>query len=148
MGEFHVPILFAGRYYRLMVIEAPPPGQHPRILVCATERHIVRLIQVNLQRLGYRVSTTLGAAEATETLERSLAEEPFKIAILDDDLPDMDLQSLIDWIRSHESTQDMHVVVLGRKSNSDRGGSSPLPPAVYATRPFKPIDVIKGWLRW
>ncbi len=44
-----------------------------KILVVDDERHIVRLIQVNLERQGYQVVT---AHDGKEALEKSLPKSP------------------------------------------------------------------------
>ncbi|MEZ5162435.1 MAG: hypothetical protein R2688_01540 [Fimbriimonadaceae bacterium] len=41
-----------------------------KILVCDDERHIVRLIQVNLERQGYTVVTAYDGKEGLEKVKR------------------------------------------------------------------------------
>src|SRR5438477_12839861 len=56
-----------------------------KILVCDDERHIVRLIQVNLERQGYTVTT---AFDGKEGLEKIRTERP-DLAVLDVTMPSM-----------------------------------------------------------
>ncbi|MFQ3668200.1 MAG: response regulator, partial [Fimbriimonadaceae bacterium] len=57
-----------------------------KIVVCDDERHIVRLIQVNLERQGYQVVT---AFDGKEGLEKIKAEKP-NLVVLDVMMPYMD----------------------------------------------------------
>ena len=57
----------------------------PRVLVCDDERHIVRLIQVNLERQGYEV-------EFCSTVNDCLAKlrvGAFDLVVVDSDMPDL-----------------------------------------------------------
>ena len=56
-----------------------------KILTCDDEKHIVRLIQVNLERQGYEVITAYNGAECLEKVE---AEQP-DLIVLDVMMPEM-----------------------------------------------------------
>ena len=51
-------------------MQQPVVGQKKRVLVVDDERHIVRLVQVNLERQGYEVLT---AYDGVECLEKAKA---------------------------------------------------------------------------
>jgi len=69
-----------------------------RVLVVDDERHIVRLIQVNLKRQGYDVTCALGGSEAIERLER----ERFEVVILDLHMPPVGGCEVLRWVRGGE----------------------------------------------
>jgi len=79
-----------------------------RVLVADDERHIVRLIQVNLERQGYEVTTVSDGREALAQLEAA----DFDLAILDLMMPYMDGYELLTWIRTHERTAGIKVGLL------------------------------------
>jgi len=82
-----------------------------RVLVCDDERHVVRLIQVNLERQGYEVATALSGQEAIELLKRG----QFDLAVLDPAMPDVDGFDVKAWIGDHEETREMKVILLDGK---------------------------------
>ena len=86
-------------------------GRRSRILVCDDERHVVRLIQVNLERQGYEVVTAHCGQEAIELLKR----EHFDIAVLDPAMPDLSGFDVKEWIDDHEETREMKVILLDGK---------------------------------
>lgn len=61
-----------------------------RVLACASERHICRLIEVSLQRQGHDVCTVLNVADALAALETS----DFSLVVVDRNLDS--LAQLID----------------------------------------------------
>lgn len=111
-------------------------AQGKRVLVCDDERHIVRLLQVNLQRQGYGVTCAYGGREAIERLER----EEFDIAVIDREMPDVDGPMVLAWIRAHERTKDMRVIMLD-KERSDDGPHDPPGADLYLTKPFNPANI-------
>jgi len=56
-----------------------------RVLVCDDERHIVRLIQVNLERHGHNVDTCGSADECLAKLRTGA----FDWLVVDSDMPDL-----------------------------------------------------------
>jgi two-component system alkaline phosphatase synthesis response regulator PhoP/two-component system response regulator VicR len=82
-----------------------------RALVCDDERHIVRLVQVNLERQGYEVECAYSGLQALELLRAS----SFDVVILDAEMPGMSGYEVRDWIESNVSTKGMEVIVLDRK---------------------------------
>lgn len=85
-----------------------------RVLVCDDERHIVRLLRVNLERQGCEVHCALTGSQALEMLATAM----FDMAVIDPGLPDMSGYAVRDWIESHERTRGMKVVMLDGKSPS------------------------------
>ena len=71
-----------------------------KVLVCDDERHIVRLIQVNLERQGYQVVT---AFDGKEGLEKIRAEKP-NLVVLDVMMPYMDGFEVLKNLRREPET--------------------------------------------
>lgn len=112
-----------------------------RVLVCNDERHIVRLIQVNLQRQGYEVACACSGEEAVAMLER----QAFDLVILDLHMPGrMGGCEVLAWIRTNETRKDTFVWLQAseeeanayapcREHRADR----------YAEKPFRFWDWFK-----
>ncbi len=110
-----------------------------RILVADDELHVTRLLQVNLERKGYQVKVASDGAEAVELLE----QEPFDVAVLDLLMPRMDGYEVIEWIRTHERTKGMKVVLMtadavwwGQRTDLAFQADS------YVSKPFNPSEVL------
>src|SRR5919205_1293953 len=82
------------------------------ILVVDDERHLVRLIQINLQQQGYEVIT---AFDGEEGLEKARAEQP-DLIILDVTMPRMDGFEVLNRLRQNQQTSRMPVIVLTARS--------------------------------
>ena len=83
-----------------------------KILVCDDERHIVRLIQVNLERQGWNVVT---AYDGKEGLEKVKAEKP-DLLVLDVMMPYMDGFEVLKTIRKDPATVKLPVIMLTAKA--------------------------------
>lgn len=79
-----------------------------RILVCDHERHVVRLLQVTLDRLGWNVSPAFSGASA---MAKILKEKPEKI-ILGSGMPDMSGQAITRLLRRNPSTHGSFVILM------------------------------------
>ena len=112
----------------------------PRVLVCAAERHLVRLLQVNLQRQGYVVTPAYGGREAIERLKA----EPFDLAVIDRRMPEVDGLAVLAWIRGNDATKDLPVRLMGTPRDEDPPGPGDEPPNptaganLWLTRPLNP----------
>ena len=76
----------------------------PKVLVVDDERHIVRLVQVNLERAGYEVVTAFGGEEA---LVKANSEKPDMVA-LDTMKPQM--AEVLERLKANDQTKDIRVV--------------------------------------
>jgi two-component system, OmpR family, alkaline phosphatase synthesis response regulator PhoP len=83
-------------------------AQGSKILVCSDEWHIVRLIQVNLERQGYGAGPARSGVEAI----RLMTDEPFDLVILDPDIPGMNADEVRAWIREQPQLAHLKVVML------------------------------------
>ena len=110
-----------------------------KILVVDDERHIVRLVQVNLEKVGYQVVT---AYDGVEALEQMTKEKP-DMVILDVMMPRMDGFEVLKKLQADASTRDIPVIMLTAKAQDAdifRGWSSGV--SSYLTKPFNPRELL------
>ncbi len=106
-----------------------------KILACDDERHIVRLIQVNLERAGYNVIT---AFDGTDALRKVESDRP-DLIVLDVMMPKMDGFEVLKRLQANPETRDIPVIMLTAKAQDAdvfRGWSSGV--SAYLTKPFNP----------
>lgn len=110
-----------------------------KILAVDDERHIVRLIQVNLERAGYLVVTAYDGREALQKIE---AEKP-DLVVLDVMMPYMDGLEALKRIRANPATRALPVIMLTAKAQDQdvfQGYSHGVD--IYLTKPFNPIELL------
>lgn len=109
------------------------------ILAVDDERFIRRLVEVNLQRAGYRVST---AEDGEEALERIRAERP-DMVVLDWMMPRKDGYTVLRTLKSDPSTADIPVVMLTAKAqDKDVFAGWQSGADCYLTKPFNPMELL------
>jgi two-component system, OmpR family, alkaline phosphatase synthesis response regulator PhoP len=110
-----------------------------KILVCDDERHIVRLIQVNLERQGYTVIT---AFDGKEGLEKVRSEKP-DLCVLDVMMPYMDGFEVLKNIRRDPETENLPVIMLTAKAqDKDVFEGYHYGADMYLTKPFNPMELV------
>jgi two-component system alkaline phosphatase synthesis response regulator PhoP/two-component system response regulator VicR len=110
-----------------------------KILVCDDERHIVRLIQVNLERQGYTVIT---AFDGKEGLEKVRADKP-DLCVLDVMMPYMDGFEVLKNIRRDPETENLPVIMLTAKAqDKDVFEGYHYGADMYLTKPFNPMELV------
>ena len=110
-----------------------------KILAVDDERHIVRLIQVNLERAGYTVVTAYDGREALKKIE----EERPDMVILDVMMPYMDGLETLKRIRANPDMRNLPVIMLTAKAQDQdvfKGYSSGAD--IYLTKPFNPMELL------
>jgi len=110
-----------------------------KILVVDDERHIVRLVEVNLQRAGYAVVT---AYDGIEALEKVKAEKPDMI-VLDVMMPRMDGFEVLQNLQANPATSEIPVIMLTAKAQDAdifKGWQSGV--SSYLTKPFNPRELL------
>ena len=110
-----------------------------KILAVDDERHIVRLVEVNLQRAGYTVVT---AFDGREALEKVTAETP-DLIVLDVMMPYMDGFEVLKNLKANPQTADIPVIMLTAKAQDAdvfRGWQSGVD--CYLTKPFNPMELL------
>ena len=110
-----------------------------KILTCDDEKHIVRLIQVNLERQGYEVITAFNGAECLEKVK----EDRPDLIVLDVMMPEMTGFEVLDALKKDPETERIPIIMLtARAQDSDvlRGWQSGV--ECYLTKPFNPMELI------
>ena len=83
-----------------------------KILAVDDEKHIVRLVQVNLERHGYTVVT---AFDGKEALEKVAAEKP-DLIVLDVMMPYLDGFEVLKELKKDPDTRGIPVIMLTAKA--------------------------------
>lgn len=110
-----------------------------KVLVCDDERHIVRLIQVNLEKSGYQVVT---AYDGKEGLEKIRSEKP-NLVVLDVMMPYMDGFEVLKSLRREPETEQLPVVMLTAKAqDKDVFEGYHYGADMYLTKPFNPQELL------
>lgn len=110
-----------------------------KVLVCDDERHIVRLIQVNLEKEGYQVVT---AYDGKEGLEKVKSEKP-DLLVLDVMMPYMDGFEVLKNLRRDTETESLPVIMLTAKAqDKDVFEGYHYGADMYLTKPFNPRELI------
>ncbi len=110
-----------------------------KILTCDDEKHIVRLIQVNLERQGYEVITAFNGLECLEKVK----EDRPDLIVLDVMMPEMTGFEVLEKLKKDPETENIPVIMLtARAQDSDvlRGWQSGV--ECYLTKPFNPMELI------
>lgn len=110
-----------------------------KILVCDDERHIVRLIQINLEKNGYQVVT---AYDGKEGLEKIKSEKP-SLVVLDVMMPYMDGFEVLKNLRKDPEFENLPVIMLTAKAqDKDVFEGYHYGADMYLTKPFNPIELV------
>ncbi|MHB1000247.1 MAG: response regulator transcription factor [Armatimonadota bacterium] len=110
-----------------------------KILAVDDEKHIVKLVQVNLERQGYEVVTANDGKEALQKVE----EENPDLIVLDVMMPYMDGFEVLQNLRRNPGTRDIPVIMLTAKAQDAdvfKGWQSGVD--CYLTKPFNPMELI------
>ncbi len=114
-------------------------AQGRKVLAVDDERHIVRLIQVNLERAGYEVATAFDGAEALKKVE---SDKP-DLIVLDVMMPKMDGFEVLKRLQANPESREIPIVMLTAKAQDAdvfRGWASGV--SAYLTKPFNPLELI------
>ena len=106
-----------------------------KILAVDDEKHIVRLVQINLEREGYEVITASNGREALEKVE---AEQP-DLVVMDVMMPEMDGYETARAIRQMDHFKTLPIISLTAKAMAgDREKCLAAGASDYIT---KPVDI-------
>jgi two-component system alkaline phosphatase synthesis response regulator PhoP/two-component system response regulator VicR len=110
-----------------------------KILAVDDEKHIVRLVQITLEKEGYELIT---ASNGREALEKVAAEKP-DLVVMDVMMPEMDGLEALSKMKNDPATASIPVIMLTAKAqDSDvfRGWQSGAD--LYLTKPFNPSELV------
>lgn len=110
-----------------------------KILAVDDEKHIVRLVQINLQKEGYEVVTASTGREALQQIER---ENP-DLVIMDVMMPEMGGFEALQILKADEKTAQIPVIMLTAKAqDSDVFEGWKSGADLYLTKPFNPQELL------
>ena len=110
-----------------------------KILVVDDEPHIVRLIQVNLEKQGYTVITASNGKEALDSTDNDRPD----LVVLDVMMPEMDGMEALKRLKENSVTHDIPVILLTAKAQDAdvfegwKSGAD-----LYLTKPFNPSELL------
>lgn len=110
-----------------------------KILAVDDEKHIVRLVQINLQKEGYDVVTATNGREAIEAVD----EHKPDLIVMDVMMPEMDGFAALQKLKENRATANIPVIMLTAKAQDAdvfKGWQSGAD--LYLTKPFNPQELI------
>lgn len=110
-----------------------------RILVCDDERLIVRLIQINLERHGYKVLTAFDGREGLEKARRELPD----MIVMDLTMPYLGGAQVLRALRHDELTAEIPVILLtAQTEDSDVVNGYQAGADLFLSKPFDPMELV------
>lgn len=112
----------------------------PTVLVVDDERQIVKLIEINLRKVGYNV---ICAYDGEEALEKAAAKRPHLI-ILDVMLPHMNGFDVLKRLQRDPDTRHIPVIMLTAEAqDADIFAGWQSGVSSYLTKPFDPRELLR-----
>ncbi len=110
-----------------------------KILAVDDERHIVRLVQINLQKAGYEVVTATNGREALEQVGK---EKP-DLVVMDVMMPEMDGLEALEKMKADPEMAEIPVIMLTAKAqDADVFSGWQKGADLYLTKPFNPAELL------
>lgn len=110
-----------------------------RILAVDDEKHILRLVQINLEKAGYEVTTASNGREAIDAVRNQRPD----LVVMDVMMPEMDGLEALQILKNDDSTASIPVVMLTAKAQDAdvfQGWQSGAD--LYLTKPFNPMELL------
>ncbi|HEX8465000.1 MAG TPA: response regulator [Abditibacterium sp.] len=110
-----------------------------RILAVDDEKHILRLVQINLEKAGYEVTTATTGREALD----SVAQDVPALIVMDVMMPEMDGFEALQKLKNDPATARIPVIMLTAKAQDAdvfQGWQSGAD--LYLTKPFNPQELL------
>ena len=109
------------------------------ILAVDDEKHILRLVQINLEKAGYEVRTATNGREAVE----SVHERKPDLVVMDVMMPEMDGFEALKQLKSQPNTASIPVIMLTAKAqDADVFHGWQSGADLYLTKPFNPMELL------
>ncbi len=109
------------------------------ILAVDDEKHILRLVQINLEKAGYEVRTATNGREAVE----SVRERRPDLVVMDVMMPEMDGFEALKLLKSQPATASIPVIMLTAKAqDADVFHGWQSGADLYLTKPFNPMELL------
>jgi CheY-like chemotaxis protein len=111
------------------------------ILAVDDEANVRRLVQMILQRAGYRVTTASDGVEALATVQRDRPD----VVLADITMPHLDGIELLRRLKADAATADIPVIMLSAKAQdqdffeAERSGA-----VTYIPKPFSPLQLMSA----
>jgi two-component system alkaline phosphatase synthesis response regulator PhoP/two-component system response regulator VicR len=110
-----------------------------RILAVDDEKHILRLVQINLEKAGYDVIT---ASNGREAVEKVRAHSP-DLIVMDVMMPEMDGFEALKTLKADGKTAAIPVIMLTAKAqDADVFHGWQSGADLYLTKPFNPMELL------
>ena len=110
-----------------------------KILAVDDEKHILRLVQINLEKAGYEVVT---GSNGREALEKVRSEKP-ELIVMDVMMPEMDGFEALKQLKAAPETSDIPVIMLTAKAqDADVFHGWQSGADLYLTKPFNPMELL------
>ena len=110
-----------------------------KILAVDDERHILRLVQINLEKAGYDVVT---GSNGREALEMVASESP-DLVVMDVMMPEMDGFEALKQLKENPETAEIPVIMLTAKAqDADVFHGWQSGADLYLTKPFNPMELL------
>ena len=110
------------------------------VLLVDDDPVILKLLQVNFEMEGYKVSC---ANDGVEGLEKARAERP-DIVLLDIMMPRMDGLEVTKALKGDPETKDIPIILLSAKAQaSDIQAGKDMGADDYLTKPFDPLELLE-----
>lgn len=110
-----------------------------RILAVDDEKHILRLVQINLEKAGYTVITASNGVEALARVKEGLPD----LVVMDVMMPLMDGFETLKQLKSDPETARVPVIMLTAKAqDADVFHGWQSGADLYLTKPFNPLELL------
>uniref|UniRef100_A0A7V4G846 Response regulator n=1 Tax=Desulfobacca acetoxidans TaxID=60893 RepID=A0A7V4G846_9BACT len=113
---------------------------HGKVLVVDDDRMMLRLLEMNLEKVGCRV---LKAEDGSAALDLAERESP-QLIFLDLMMPDMDGWEVMRRLKQSDSTRDIPVVIItGKVDRATRNELMGMGAEDFISKPFELGDIRK-----
>lgn len=110
-----------------------------KILIVDDEKDIIKMLEYNLKKEGYR---TVSATDGEEALDKAVREHP-DLLLLDLMLPGLDGLEVCKTIKKEPKTSSISIIMLTAKTQeADKVIGLELGADDYVTKPFSPRELI------